>query len=192
MLLLLPGRQLLCLDDAVNLLKRLFALNFAQDISSLEKHGSILLELNRNGGELPSTYNFCHEIVHVDRQGLEHNWLVILVYCLKNHCLQLRPGRRLTRAGSRLRGRRAWTIAHAVLVLQLVHHHVVISRSSGLLLLLLLMLHILRVAAATLSCKTDCGSLLFSWNDLVRGSIFIPTAKYRRGIRNCLLESIGL
>ena len=181
--------MLLFLEDVVNLLKRLFALSVAQDISSLEKLGSILLEFNRNSGELPSTIKFCHEIAHVGKQGFENFWLLILLYCLKNHYLQLRPGWRLTRAGSRLRGRCAWTIAHAVFALQLVHHHVVISRSSGL---LLLMLHTLRVAAAILSCKIDCGSLLFSWNDLVRGSIFIPTAEYRRGIRNCLLEGIGL
>ena len=40
------GGQLLCLEDFVNLLKRLFALSIAQDISSLEKYGGILLEFN--------------------------------------------------------------------------------------------------------------------------------------------------
>ena len=89
----------LCLEDPVDLLKRLFALNVAQDISSLEKNGSILLEFNRNGGELPSTHKFCHEIARVGKQGFENFWLLIPVYCLKNLCLQLLPGRRLTRAG---------------------------------------------------------------------------------------------
>ena len=49
-LLLLSIRGLilnnLFLEDIVNLLKRLFALSVAQDISSLEKYGSILLEFN--------------------------------------------------------------------------------------------------------------------------------------------------
>ena len=93
------GGHLLFLEDIVNLLKRLFALRVAQDISSLEKYGSILLEFNRNGGELPSTHKFCHEIVHVGKQGFENFWLLILLYCLKNLCLQLLPGRRLIRSG---------------------------------------------------------------------------------------------
>ena len=93
------NRLLLFLEDVVNLLKRLFALRVAQDISSLEKYGSILLEFNRNGGELPSTHIFCHEIVHFGVQGFENFWLLILLYCLKNFCLQLLPGRRLIRAG---------------------------------------------------------------------------------------------
>ena len=51
----LPGRSSICgwpvpaslfLEDVVNLLKRLFALSVAQDIPSLEKYGSILLEFN--------------------------------------------------------------------------------------------------------------------------------------------------
>ena len=91
--------HLLFLEDVDNLLKRLFALRVAQDISSLEKYGSILLEFNRNGGELPSTHKFCHEIVHVGKQGFENFWLLIPLYCLKNLCLQLLPGWILTRAG---------------------------------------------------------------------------------------------
>ena len=83
---------ILCLEDSVNLLKHLFALSVAQDISSLEKYGSILLEFNRNGGELSSTHHFCHEIAHVGKQSFENFWLLILVYCLKNLCLQLLPG----------------------------------------------------------------------------------------------------
>ena len=52
---ILPGRSsirgwsgpaLLVLEDVVDLRKRLFALSVAQNISSLEKYGSILLELN--------------------------------------------------------------------------------------------------------------------------------------------------
>ena len=62
----------LFLEDVVNLLKRLFALRVAQDISSLEKYGSILLEFNRNGGEQPSTLKFCHEVAHVGKQGFEN------------------------------------------------------------------------------------------------------------------------
>ena len=89
---------LLALEDVVNLLKRLFALTVAQDISSLEKCGSIILEFNRNGGELPSTHKFVHEILHVGKQGLENDCLLIPLYCLKNLCLQLLPGRRLTHA----------------------------------------------------------------------------------------------
>ena len=64
--------HLLFLEDVVNLLKRLFALRVAQDISSLEKYGSIILEFNRNGGELPSTNKFCHEIAHVSKQSFEN------------------------------------------------------------------------------------------------------------------------
>ena len=128
-----PGPASLLLEDVVDLLKRLFALSVAQDISSLEKHGSILLELNRDGGELPSTLQFCHEVAHVGKQGFENFCLLILLYCLEHLCLQLRPGWRLTRPGSRLGGRRAWTAAHVVFVLRLVHRHVVISRFIGLL-----------------------------------------------------------
>ena len=61
----------LFLEDVVNLLKRLLALRVAQDISSLEKHGSILLEFNRNGGELPSKLNVCHEVAYVVKQVFE-------------------------------------------------------------------------------------------------------------------------
>ena len=86
-------------EDVVNQLKRLFALTVAQDISSLKKHGSILLELNLNGGELPTTHKFCHEIAHVGKQGFKNLWLIILLDRLKNLCLQLLPDRRLTRAG---------------------------------------------------------------------------------------------
>ena len=86
----------LFLEDVVNLLKRLLALRVAQDISSLEKYGCILLEFNRNGGELPSAHKFCHEIVHVGKQGFENFCLLIPLYCLKNLCLQLLPGRHLT------------------------------------------------------------------------------------------------
>ena len=91
-------RQLV-LEDVINQLKCLFALSVAQDVSSREKYGSILLESDRNGVELPSLLNFCHEIEHVGKQGFENFWLLILLYCLKNLCLQLLPGRRLTSAG---------------------------------------------------------------------------------------------
>ena len=114
----------LFLEDVVNLLKRLFALSVAQDISSLEKYGSILLEFNRNGGKLPIAHKFCHEVAHVGKQGFENFWLLIFLDRLKNLCLIILPGWRLTRAGSRLGGRRAWTIVHTVLTLRLVHHHV--------------------------------------------------------------------
>ena len=92
----------LLLEDVVNLLECLFALRVAQDISSLEKYGSILLEFNRNGVELPSTLKFCHEIADVDKPGFENFHLLILLYCLKNLCLQMSPGWLLTRVGSRL------------------------------------------------------------------------------------------
>ena len=96
----LPGRSSICgwpgpaslfLEDVVDLLKRPFAVFVAQDISSLEKYGSILLEFNRDGGELPSPLNFCHEVAHVGKQGFEYDLLLIFLYCFKNHCLQLRP-----------------------------------------------------------------------------------------------------
>ena len=57
----------------------------------------------------------------------------------ENICLQFLPAWRLIRAGSRLGGRRAsgdkraWTAAHAVLVLGLVNSFVIIGRLSGLL-----------------------------------------------------------
>ena len=77
--------HLLFLEDVVDLLKRLFALRVTQDISSLEKYGSIILEFNRNGGELPSTNKFCHEIAHVSKQSFENFWPLIFLYRLKNH-----------------------------------------------------------------------------------------------------------
>ena len=82
-----PGPASLCLEDVVDLLKRLFALTVAQDISSLEKYGSIVLESDRNGGELPSTLKVCHEVAHVGKQGFENLWLIILLDCLNNHYL---------------------------------------------------------------------------------------------------------
>ena len=108
----LPGRSSICgwpvpaslfLEDVVDLLKRHFAVSFTQDISSLEKHGGILLKFNRNGGELPSMLKFCHEVAHVGKQVFENFWLLILLDRLKNLCLQYLPGLRLTLAGSRLR-----------------------------------------------------------------------------------------
>ena len=115
------------------MLKCLFALGVAQDVSSLEKYGSILLEFNRDGGELPSALNFCHKIAHVGKKGFEYFWLLILLDRRNNLCLQFLPAWRLTRAKSQVEGRRAWTAAHAVLVSRLVHHHVVVGRSSGFL-----------------------------------------------------------
>ena len=91
------------------------------------------MESNCYGGELPSTLKFCHVIAHVGKQGFENLWLLILLHCLKNPCLQLLPSLRLTCAGSRLGVRRASTTAYTVLFLQLVLHPHVISRSSGLL-----------------------------------------------------------
>merc|ERR1719266_1520382 len=97
----LPGRSSICrwpvpaslfLEDVVDLLKRLLALRVAQDISSLEKYGGILLEFNRDGGELPSTLNFSHEVAHVGKQGFEHFWLLVLLDRRKNLCLQFLPG----------------------------------------------------------------------------------------------------
>ena len=88
---LAPVPASLFLEDVVNLLKRLFALNVAQDISSLEKDGSILLELNRNFGELPSTLKFGHEVAHVVKQGFENIRLPILFDSRKYLCLQFVP-----------------------------------------------------------------------------------------------------
>ena len=111
---MLPGRSSfsrwpvpasLFLEDVDDLLKRLFALSVAQDISSLEKYGSIILEFNRNGGELPSTLQFCHEVAHVGGQGFKNYCLLILLDHRKNLCLQFLPAWWLTRAGSRLRSR---------------------------------------------------------------------------------------
>ena len=125
----------LFLEDVVNQLKSLFALSVAQDVSSLEKYGSIFLKSNRDGVELPSTLKFCHEIAHVGKQGFENTWLFILLYCLKNHCLQLRPGWRLTRPRFRLEGRCALTTDLTVLVLRLAWHLRVIGRSCSYLVL---------------------------------------------------------
>ena len=60
-----PASHSLCLELVDDLLKQLFALRVAHHISSLEKHGSILLELDRNVVELPNTLFFCHEVAHV-------------------------------------------------------------------------------------------------------------------------------
>ena len=97
----------------------------------MEKYGSILLESDRDGGELPSALKFCHEIAHSGKQSFEHLWLIIFLYCLKNHCLQLLPVLLLTYAGSRYGSRRASTTNHAVLVLLLVRHSRVTSHPSG-------------------------------------------------------------
>ena len=121
----------LFLEDVVDLLKRLFALRVAQDISSWEKYGSILLELNWYSGELPRTLKFFHVTAHVGNQGLENFWLLIFLYRLKNLWLQLRPVLRLTRAGSRLGGFRTWTTVDTVLVLRLIiliMGHLIINR----------------------------------------------------------------
>ena len=90
------GGLWLVLEDVVNLLKRLFALRIAQDISSLKEYGGILLEFNRNGGELPSTLKFCHVVAHFSKQGLENFWLLIFLDCHKNLRLQFLPAWRLT------------------------------------------------------------------------------------------------
>ena len=111
--------QLLFLEDVVNLLERLLAIRVAQDISSLEKHGSIILKFNRKSGELSSTYKFCHEVAHVGKQGFEKNRLLILLNRRKNPCLQLLPFLRQTLAGSRLGGGHGRTTAHTALVLRL-------------------------------------------------------------------------
>ena len=128
-----PVLSSLFFEGVVDLLKRIFALWIAQDISSLEKYGSILLEFNWNVGELPSTLTFCHEAAHFGKYGFENFWLFILLDRRKNPCLQFLPAWRLTRAGSHLGGKHSLTTAHNVLVLQLVHHLVFICCSSGLL-----------------------------------------------------------
>ena len=79
------------LEGVDNLLKRLFTLRVAHDISSLEEHGCILLEVHRDVGELPSTLKFSYEVAHVGKQGFENLWLLLLLYCINNHCLQLLP-----------------------------------------------------------------------------------------------------
>ena len=89
----------LVFENVVNLLKCFFAISFAQDSSSGEKHGSIFLERDRDGVELPSTLEFCQEISHVGKQGFENFWLLIILDRQKNLCLQLLPGWRLARAG---------------------------------------------------------------------------------------------
>ena len=93
-----PGPASLVLEDVVDLLKRLFAPGVAQDSSAREEDGSVVLESDRDGVELPSALQFCHEIAHVGKQGFENFWLLILLYCRKNLCLQLLPVRRLTHA----------------------------------------------------------------------------------------------
>ena len=82
----------LVLKDVANQLKGLFAPGFAQDSSSGEKLRSIVLELNRNGVKLLSTLEFCHEILHIGKQGLKFFWLLIKLYCFMNFRLQLCPG----------------------------------------------------------------------------------------------------
>ena len=111
-----PVPASLFFEDVVNLLKCLFALTVAQNISSLEKYGSILLEFNRDGGELPSPLNFCHEVAHVGKQGFEYDLLLIFLYCFMNHWLQLRPAWRLTCARSRLWGRCVRAKAHTLAI----------------------------------------------------------------------------
>ena len=86
-----PVLASLFLKAVVNLLKCLFALTVTQDIASLGKYGSILLEFNRNFSEVPSLLSVCHEIAHAGKQGFENCWLVILLDRINNHWLQFLP-----------------------------------------------------------------------------------------------------
>ena len=75
------------------------------------------MEFNRNGGELPTTFKFCHEAAHVGKQGYENFWLLILLDRRKNLCLQFFPAWRLTRAGSRLGSRASVLLVYPILVI---------------------------------------------------------------------------
>ena len=86
-----PAPTSLLLEDVVDLLKFLFARGVAQDISSLEEYGSILLEFNRNFVERPSTLSLCHESEHFGTQTFEFIWLLIFLYSRNNSFLQLLP-----------------------------------------------------------------------------------------------------
>ena len=56
------------------------------------------MKFDRNGVELLSTLKLCHEVAHVGEQGFENFFRLILLDRLKNLCLIVLPGRRLTRA----------------------------------------------------------------------------------------------
>ena len=71
--------SLLVLEGVANLLKRLFALRIAQDSSSGEKYGSIVLELNRYFVELLSSNKFIYAFKHLVMQLFEISRLRILL-----------------------------------------------------------------------------------------------------------------
>ena len=96
-------------EDVVDKLKLLFALFVAQHISSLEKQGSIFLESDFDVVVLPSFLNIFHESHHSHQQIMESCFLGIVLYRLKNLCLQALPSLQLTCARSRLGIRRALT-----------------------------------------------------------------------------------
>ena len=111
----------LILEAVVNHLKCFLAPGIAQDSSSGEKNGSIILEFYRDGVKLPNTLSFLNEIEHLIKQVLKYSYLLILLYCLKNPCLQLSPGLLHTRAGSWLGSwGSGWLALHAEL---LIHSH---------------------------------------------------------------------
>ena len=60
------------------------------------------MESVRNGGELSSKYKFCHEVVHVVKQGFEFFWLPIPFDRRKYLCLQSLPVWRRTPTIKRL------------------------------------------------------------------------------------------
>ena len=126
-----PVPASLFLEDVDNLLKWRFAITIGYLPSSWEKQGSVVLESNWYGVELPSPLKFCHKLAHVGKPGSENFILGILFYCVKNLWLQLRPVLRLTRAGSRLGGFRTCSTVDTVLVLRLIiliMGHLIINR----------------------------------------------------------------
>ena len=86
--------EYLVLEDVVDHLKILFALVVAQDSSSGEEYGSIVLESDRNGVERLGANLLYHEIAHVSKQFFENFWLVILLDRSMNLCLQFLPSGR--------------------------------------------------------------------------------------------------
>ena len=117
----------LALEGVVDLLELLFALWIAQNISSLKKYGSVFLEFNRNGVELPIINKVFHEILHFFIQVCENFCRCVFIDRLKNFWFQLLPGQwligsrltthagsRLTCAGSRLVRRLGRILLHCI------------------------------------------------------------------------------
>ena len=95
---------MLVLKGVVDHLKRLFAPSVGQEIPSIEKYFSIVLELNRQIViELPITNKVFGETEHFGMQVFENFWWIVILDRLINHFLEFCPGGcRLTHTGSQL------------------------------------------------------------------------------------------